>query len=177
MSERMNFIPSGRDFIGVVSERMMTFFSCCISQIKLLSRIVSEDLLKLHQFSLVWDIYLGDTLHYVKPQVWIDKIWSEYLQYLFSGRDFSRFDQVRPMVSHLEVRLPKKPPTPNNIGEGLKVPQRNSGKKFYLCNMTRLKISAFFWLTSQSNTSIKEQNYFIHSLLLVVKKVTIIMHG
>ena len=28
----------------------------------------------------------------------------------------SRFDQVRPVVSYIEVRLPKKPPTPNNIG-------------------------------------------------------------
>ena len=31
----------------------------------------------------------------------------------------SRFDQVRPVVSHLEVRLPKKPPTLNNIGDAL----------------------------------------------------------
>ena len=29
----------------------------------------------------------------------------------------SIFDQVRPVVSHLEVRLPKKPPTPKNIGD------------------------------------------------------------
>ena len=32
----------------------------------------------------------------------------------------SIFDQARPVVSHLEVRLPKKLPTPDNIGEGLK---------------------------------------------------------
>ena len=32
----------------------------------------------------------------------------------------SIFDQVRPVVSHLEVSLPNKPPTPNNIDEGLK---------------------------------------------------------
>ena len=32
----------------------------------------------------------------------------------------SRFDQVRPIVSHLEVRIPNKPPKPKNIGEGLK---------------------------------------------------------
>ena len=31
----------------------------------------------------------------------------------------SRFYQVRTLVSHLEVRLPKKPPTPNNIGDAL----------------------------------------------------------
>ena len=36
----------------------------------------------------------------------------------------SRFYQIRPVVSHLEVRLPKKPPTPKNIGEGLKGTQR-----------------------------------------------------
>ena len=35
---------------------------------------------------------------------------------------FSIFDQARPVVSHLEVRLPKKLPTPDNIGEGLKGP-------------------------------------------------------
>ena len=29
----------------------------------------------------------------------------------------SKFDQVRPVVSHIEVCLPKKPPTPKNIGE------------------------------------------------------------
>ena len=34
----------------------------------------------------------------------------------------SRFDQVRPVVSHFEVFLSKKPPTPKNIGEFLKVP-------------------------------------------------------
>ena len=35
----------------------------------------------------------------------------------------SRFDQVITVVSHLVVSLPKKPPTPKNIGKGLKVPQ------------------------------------------------------
>ena len=34
------------------------------------------------------------------------------------------FDQVRPVVSHLEVNLPEKPLTPNNIGEFLKGTQR-----------------------------------------------------
>ena len=36
----------------------------------------------------------------------------------------SKFDQVRPVVSHLEVSLTNKPPTPKNIGEGSKVLQR-----------------------------------------------------
>ena len=36
----------------------------------------------------------------------------------------SIFDQVRPVVLHLEVFLPKKITIPKNIGEGLKGPQR-----------------------------------------------------
>ena len=41
----------------------------------------------------------------------------------------SRFDQVRPVVSHLEVRLPKKPPTPNNIGDAFGGHQRQFWKE------------------------------------------------
>ena len=41
----------------------------------------------------------------------------------------SRFDQVRPVVSHIEVCLPKKLPTPKNIGEDLSVPQRQFWKE------------------------------------------------
>ena len=33
------------------------------------------------------------------------------------------------MVSHLEVRLPKKPPTPKNIGDALGGPQRQFWKE------------------------------------------------
>ena len=33
---------------------------------------------------------------------------------------YSRFNQVRPVVSNLEVSLPKKTPTPKKIGESLK---------------------------------------------------------
>ena len=40
----------------------------------------------------------------------------------------SIFDQVRPVVSHLEVCLPKKPPTQKNIGEALGGPQRKFWK-------------------------------------------------
>ena len=39
------------------------------------------------------------------------------------------FDQVRPVVSNLEVFLPKKHPTSKNIVEGLKVPQRQFWKE------------------------------------------------
>ena len=41
----------------------------------------------------------------------------------------SRFDQVRPVVSHLEIRLPKKPPTPQNTGEALGGTQRQFWKE------------------------------------------------
>ena len=41
----------------------------------------------------------------------------------------SRFDKVRPVVSHLEVCLPKKPTIPKNIDEGLKFPQRQFWKE------------------------------------------------
>ena len=44
-------------------------------------------------------------------------------------RIYSRFDQVRPLVSHIEVHLPEKPPKPKNIGEGLRSPQRKFWKE------------------------------------------------
>ena len=40
----------------------------------------------------------------------------------------SRFDQVRPVVSHIEVFLPKKPLTPKNIGDALGNLQRKFSK-------------------------------------------------
>ena len=36
----------------------------------------------------------------------------------------SRFDKVRPVVSHIEFRIPEKLTIPKNIGEALKDPQR-----------------------------------------------------
>ena len=50
------------------------------------------------------------------------------------GRDtkekiLKKFAQVRPVVSHLEVRLPKKPPTPKNIGEFSSGTQRQFWKE------------------------------------------------
>ena len=41
----------------------------------------------------------------------------------------SIFYQVRPVVSHLEICLPRKPTTPKNIDEGLNGPQRQLWKK------------------------------------------------
>ena len=45
----------------------------------------------------------------------------EYICYIF--------DQLRPVISHPGVRLPKKPPTPKYIGEGLKGSQRQLWKE------------------------------------------------
>ena len=39
-------------------------------------------------------------------------------------RIWTIFDQIRPVVSHIEVSIPEKPLTPNNIGEAIKFPQR-----------------------------------------------------
>ena len=75
----------------------------------------------------------------------------------------SRFDQVRPVVSHLEVCLPNKPPTPKNIGEGLKVPKRQFWKKPYLWNITRTKMSAFF--CPPPNQIPPWRKKFLHSLI------------
>ena len=41
----------------------------------------------------------------------------------------SRFNQFRSVVSHLEFRLPKKPPKPKNIGDALGGPQRKLWKE------------------------------------------------
>ena len=41
----------------------------------------------------------------------------------------SGFDQGRPVLSYTEVCLPNKPPTPKNIGQGLKGPQRQFWKE------------------------------------------------
>ena len=63
-------------------------FSCRIAQIKTPFRIVSEDLINLHQCYLVWEVSLGDKLQYVKLQVRLGKICIEYLQDLFSGGSY-----------------------------------------------------------------------------------------
>ena len=86
------------------------------------------------------------------------------------------FDQFRHVVSHLEFFIPKKPPTPKNIGEVLKGPQRQLYKNLYLLNKKRTEILALFRIPSQSNTSLKEKNPSFHSWPLVLRKVTILMN-
>ena len=64
------------------------------------------------------------------------------LTYLEDTR--SIFDQVIPVVSHLEFRLPKKPPTPNNIVEGLSGPQRQLWKKSFFSILQEQKCHPSF---------------------------------
>ena len=56
----------------------------------------------------------------------------------------STFDQVRPLVSHLEFCIPNKPPTPNNIDEILSGLQRLFWKEALFFNMTKTNIYPFF---------------------------------
>ena len=51
----------------------------------------------------------------------------------------SRFYQVRPVVSHLEVLLPKKIPTPKNIGDALGGPQRQFWKEAFFVQCDKNK--------------------------------------
>ena len=81
------------------------------------------------------------------------------------------------MVSHIEVSLPEKPLTPNNIVEALKGPQRQLLKETLFVQYEKEKMSAFFRLTYQVYTSLKENNSFVHSFLLVSSKATFLMHG
>ena len=42
--------------------------------------------------------------------------------------------------------------------------------------MTRIKISAFYRLLSQSNPYLREKNSYVHSFIIVLRKATILMH-
>ena len=78
--------------------------------------------------TIIYQGTLDDLNHHQTP---CGKIQGQY-QYInkeelpkeISLRHFPRFDQVRPVISHLEVRPPDKPITTNNIDEYLKNHQR-----------------------------------------------------
>ena len=53
----------------------------------------------------------------------------------------SIFDQVRAVVSNIEVLLPEKPLTPKNIGEALKVPQRKFCKEALFVQYEKKNVS------------------------------------
>ena len=69
----------------------------------------------------------------------------------YQGKDLeeirSIFDQVKSVVLHLEVSLPKNPLTPKTLEILIKILSDNSGKKIYLYNTTRKKVLTLLWLT------------------------------
>ena len=67
----------------------------------------------------------------------------------------------------LKVSLPKIPRTPNNIGGGLKDFQRQIWKESLF--VIRTKMSAFFRLPSQSNTSLKEKKVPCSLIATIIK--------
>ena len=56
----------------------------------------------------------------------------------------SIFDQVRPVVLHLEFRLPEKPPTPKNIGDALGGPQRQFWKEALFVQYDKRRLKFLF---------------------------------
>ena len=61
-------------------------------KIKIISIIVSDNHLNLHQCYLVWEVYLVDLIQYVKPQVSLDQICNEYLRYQLYGSSYFCID-------------------------------------------------------------------------------------
>ena len=76
----------------------------------------------------------------------------------------SRFDQFRPVVSHLEVHLPKKPPTPKNIGDALIGTQRKLWKEAFLVQYDKNKNVSLI-SSPIPIKSIPEGKKVIHSLI------------
>ena len=89
----------------------------------------------------------------------------------------SIFDQARPVVSHLEVHLLKKPPTPKNISEGLKGPQRQFWKESLFVKYDKNKNVSLLSDPIPIKSFPEGKKSSIHSLLLVLRKVTALMHG
>ena len=69
MSEHRTLFTSEKDFIEMGDERRLTFLFLLHLTKWILSIIFFENRLKLHQYSLVWEVSLGDELQDVKPQV------------------------------------------------------------------------------------------------------------
>ena len=80
------------------------------------------------------------------------------------------------MVSHIEVSLPEKPITTNNISESIKVPHRQIWKEALFVKYENNKLSTFSRLTYQSNTSLMEQVSSVHLFLQVSRNATVTMY-
>ena len=63
----------------------------------------------------------------------------KYLEHIWSN-----FDQVIPVVSHIEVSLRDKPMIPNNIGEAIKGPHKQIWKEALSVKYDKNISSAFF---------------------------------
>ena len=100
-------------------------------------------------------ISMGKILSKLKVHISLCGRKSYHITYLEDIR--SRFDQFIPVFSHIEVCLPKKPPKPKTIGEGLIGLQRKFWKEALFLQYEKNKMSALFWLPYQSNTSLKEK--------------------
>ena len=89
----------------------------------------------------------------------------------------SIFDQVRPVVSHLEACLPKKPPTPKNIGEGLKGPQRKFWKEALFVKYYRNRDVSLLLAPIPIKFLPEGKKSSFQSLLLLLRKVTVLIYG
>ena len=69
MSKLGNFVTSVRDFISMLAKGSLTFFSCRITLIKILSVIVYGLPLQLNPCSWGSDVFIGIEIQDVKPQV------------------------------------------------------------------------------------------------------------
>ena len=81
------------------------------------------------------------------------------------------------MVSHLEVSLPKKTPTPKNIGDALGGPQRQFWKETLFVQYEKNKNVSLLSDPISIKSLPEGKKSSVHSLLLVLRKVTVLMHG
>ena len=95
-----------------------------------------------------------------------------YLEYICS-----RFDKVRPVVLHIRVILPKKPPTPKNIGEDLKVHQIKLWKEALFVQYKKNKNVSLLLDTISIKIFPKGKKVLRQSLTLELSMLTILMHG
>ena len=93
----------------------------------------------------------------------------EYIWYIFY--------QVRPVVSHLGFCLPEKTITPNNIGEVLKVTQRQFWKEALFVQYDNNKNVSLILAPIPINPSVMEQSSYVQSLLQLLRKDTVLMHA
>ena len=81
------------------------------------------------------------------------------------------------MVSHLEVCLPKKPPTPKNIGDAFGGPQIKFRKEALFVQYEKNRNVSLLSVTTPIKPLPEGKTPPVHSLLLVLRKVTVLMHG